>query len=98
MTVSNVINRPEIVSEATRAKVHAAMRELLSGLVPGEYIVAVTDMAARLTGYTLTSGAQSSSNPSTPITVACGQRRRAASASVPVPVPTFISMTFSRRR
>jgi DNA-binding LacI/PurR family transcriptional regulator len=28
MTVSNVINRPEIVSEATREKVHAAMREL----------------------------------------------------------------------
>jgi LacI family transcriptional regulator len=28
MTVSNVINRPEIVSEATRAKVHDAMREL----------------------------------------------------------------------
>ncbi|MEU5157694.1 LacI family DNA-binding transcriptional regulator [Glycomyces sp. NPDC021274] len=28
MTVSNVINRPEVVSEATRAKVHAAMREL----------------------------------------------------------------------
>lgn len=28
MTVSNVINRPEIVSEATRVKVHAAMREL----------------------------------------------------------------------
>lgn len=28
MTVSNVINRPEIVAEATRAKVHAAMREL----------------------------------------------------------------------
>lgn len=28
MTVSNVINRPEIVSEATRDKVHEAMREL----------------------------------------------------------------------
>jgi LacI family transcriptional regulator len=28
MTVSNVINRPEIVSEATRARVHDAMREL----------------------------------------------------------------------
>lgn len=28
MTVSNVINRPEVVAEATRAKVHAAMREL----------------------------------------------------------------------
>ncbi|MDA1358348.1 LacI family DNA-binding transcriptional regulator [Glycomyces luteolus] len=28
MTVSNVINRPEIVSEVTREKVHAAMREL----------------------------------------------------------------------
>ncbi|HEX2144984.1 MAG TPA: LacI family DNA-binding transcriptional regulator [Glycomyces sp.] len=28
MTVSNVINRPEVVSEATREKVHAAMREL----------------------------------------------------------------------
>ncbi|WP_035696344.1 LacI family DNA-binding transcriptional regulator, partial [Glycomyces tenuis] len=28
MTVSNVINRPEVVSEATRGKVHAAMREL----------------------------------------------------------------------
>lgn len=28
MTVSNVINRPEVVTEATRAKVHAAMREL----------------------------------------------------------------------
>ncbi len=28
MTVSNVINRSEIVSESTRAKVHAAMREL----------------------------------------------------------------------
>ncbi|MCC3761813.1 LacI family transcriptional regulator [Glycomyces sp. TRM65418] len=28
MTVSNVINRPAIVSEATQAKVHAAMREL----------------------------------------------------------------------
>ncbi|GAB3658213.1 LacI family DNA-binding transcriptional regulator [Glycomyces tarimensis] len=28
MTVSNVINRPEIVSESTRQKVHAAMREL----------------------------------------------------------------------
>ncbi|THV23517.1 LacI family DNA-binding transcriptional regulator [Glycomyces paridis] len=28
MTVSNVINRPEVVAEATRAKVHEAMREL----------------------------------------------------------------------
>ncbi|MQM24648.1 LacI family DNA-binding transcriptional regulator [Glycomyces albidus] len=28
MTVSNVINRPEVVTEATRAKVDAAMREL----------------------------------------------------------------------
>jgi LacI family transcriptional regulator len=28
MTVSNVINRPEIVSERTRVKVHAAMRAL----------------------------------------------------------------------
>lgn len=28
MTVSNVINRPEIVAEVTRDKVHAAMREL----------------------------------------------------------------------
>ncbi|THV41683.1 LacI family DNA-binding transcriptional regulator [Glycomyces buryatensis] len=28
MTVSNVINRPEVVSEATREKVHAAMLEL----------------------------------------------------------------------
>ncbi|WP_158630273.1 LacI family DNA-binding transcriptional regulator [Glycomyces terrestris] len=28
MTVSNVINRPEIVTEVTRAKVHAAMSEL----------------------------------------------------------------------
>ncbi|WP_026924203.1 LacI family DNA-binding transcriptional regulator [Glycomyces arizonensis] len=28
MTVSNVINRPQIVAEATRTKVHAAMREL----------------------------------------------------------------------
>ncbi|WP_198667329.1 LacI family DNA-binding transcriptional regulator [Glycomyces dulcitolivorans] len=28
MTVSNVINRPEVVAEATRAKVHAAMAEL----------------------------------------------------------------------
>ncbi|MEU6247650.1 LacI family DNA-binding transcriptional regulator [Glycomyces sp. NPDC047010] len=28
MTVSNVINRPEVVAEATREKVHAAMREL----------------------------------------------------------------------
>lgn len=28
MTVSNVINRPKVVSEATREKVHAAMREL----------------------------------------------------------------------
>ena len=28
MTVSNVINRPEVVSEATREKVHAAMRDL----------------------------------------------------------------------
>lgn len=28
MTVSNVINRPGVVSEATREKVHAAMREL----------------------------------------------------------------------
>ncbi|MEU5870454.1 LacI family DNA-binding transcriptional regulator [Glycomyces sp. NPDC047369] len=28
MTVSNVINRPEVVAEATRDKVHAAMRDL----------------------------------------------------------------------
>ncbi|HEY0733863.1 MAG TPA: SdrD B-like domain-containing protein [Herpetosiphonaceae bacterium] len=43
-----------------------------TNVVPGEYIVAVTDTGARLTGYTLTSGAQSSSNPSAPITVAPG--------------------------
>ena len=45
---------------------------LFSGLAPGTYTVDVTDTAGVLAGYGLTTGPQSNTDPSAPITVAGG--------------------------
>ncbi len=45
-------------------------RYLFTNVTPGEYMVAVTDTANVLTGYTLTSGPQSNPDPTLPISVA----------------------------
>lgn len=43
-----------------------------TGVAPGEYVVDVTDTANKLAGYTITSGPQSSTDPSAPLTVTAG--------------------------
>ena len=43
-----------------------------SAVSPGTYLVNVTDTGSKLTGYTLSIGAQSNTNPSAPISVAGG--------------------------
>ena len=46
---------------------------LFTGLTPGDYVVDVTDTASVLSGYTLTTGPQSSTDPTPPINVAAGE-------------------------
>lgn len=45
---------------------------LFTNVVPGEYLVEVTDTTNELTGYTLTTGPQSNPSPSDPFAVAAG--------------------------
>ncbi|MEM6793631.1 MAG: SdrD B-like domain-containing protein [Acidobacteriota bacterium] len=66
-----VLGTVDDVVEATTTT-NADGRYLFTGVAPGDYAVAVTDTGGVLTGFTQTTGPQSSTNPSTPFTVAGG--------------------------
>ncbi|MEM1181715.1 MAG: SdrD B-like domain-containing protein [Acidobacteriota bacterium] len=66
-----VLGTGDDVTEATTST-NADGRYLFTGVAPGDYIVDVTDTGGVLTGYTLTTGPQSVSDPSGPFNVQGG--------------------------